>query len=393
MPQEQAVAKKITCEVCAGNRWQISRQTFGDASRYIVEALEETDMTEGHLKLIPIQQYHGSSAKRQQVVTITRLDGDNALRCIIQLGSNNSAWEYRLVLPVNARPDQFRLRLEDGLEKKRGQARKPEPVLVKAVAASALVQDEPEQKPEPLSVTTFVNDLDRVALTIFSLFPLRHTHAPVGHFIDALRDACDWSEADAGLAISALGGKKYIRVLGHMDKTVCILESPLSELLCSLGALKEQDRICVESPAPVPSEKARIRADVHEAYLGGPVPEVMVDKVRAPARLVEPPRTVPSAQKVSATPVAVPSGTFPKLDELQRKAAAFAEAQENLRRSEPARNALAERHERVRQELAAVETEKRKLEEGCAEALRIVSNPEYSEAAHKIQKILAIMEE
>jgi hypothetical protein len=241
-------------------------------------------------------------------------------------------------------------------------------------------------------VTTFVNDLDRIALTILVLFPLRHSHAPVRIFIDALRETCEWSEADAGLAVSALVAKKYIRILGHTDKTVCILESPLSELLCSLGALKEQDRIHVESPAPMRSEKTSIRADVHEAYVGGPVPELMAERPRAPARLVEqPPARV--KEKVSAAPAVVPSGTFPKLDELQRKAVAFAEAQENLRRSEPARNALAERHERVRQELATVETEKRKLEEECAEALRIVSNPEFSEAAHKIQKILAIMED
>lgn len=161
--------------------------------------------------------------------------------------------------------------------------------------------------------------------------------------------------------------------------------------MCSLGALQPQESFPVQSPAPAQSVKASIRADVHEAYVGGPVPEVMADKPRAPARLVEQP-PVRVKEKVSATPV-VPSGTFPKLDELQRKAAAFAEAQENLRRSEPARNALAERHERVRKELATVEAEKRKLEEGCSEALRIVSNPEYSEAAHKIQKILAIMED
>lgn len=239
MPQEKAAAKNITCEVCAGNRWQISRGTFGEAARYLVEALEQTDMIEGHLKLIPIQQYHGSSAKRQQVVTITRLDGDNALRCIIQLGSNNSAWEYCLVLPVNSRPDQFRLRLEDGLEKKRGQARKPEPTLVKAVV-SALVQEEPpEQKTESISVTEFVNDLDRVALVICGLFRWRHTHAPVAMFLDTLQEACDWSGIDAGLALSALVAKKYVKILGHAHaKTVCILESPLCDLLCSLGALQ-----------------------------------------------------------------------------------------------------------------------------------------------------------
>jgi|CXWL01.1.fsa_nt_gi hypothetical protein len=381
------VDKRPTCEVCAGSKWQISRKLFDDIADFIVELLVEIEVTEGNFRLIPIKQAHGSPEKRKEQLRITRLDGDNALHCISQLGSNDTAWEFRLVLPPDTNANQLRLRMIEGLERRHApQARKGDTHPVRAVAVSALV----EKPPELICVTAFVNDLERVALTVFGLFPLRHSHAPVRLFIDALREACEWCEADAGLAISALGAKKYIKLLGHTDKTVCVLESPLSELLSQLGALKEQDHVHVDSPPPVLSEKKRISAEVHEAYVGGAfkVPGVMGDeKPRTHARLVEQPRTQVKE------PVAQHVRNLSRLDELKLKAKAFLQAQENLQRSEPARTALRERHDRTREELRTIEVAQRQLDETCADALRIVANPEYSGAANKVQKIEAILDE
>lgn len=390
MSQIKAQDEALQCTVCSGSRWQQSQDTFQQINDFVTELLLEIGYTKGNFKLIPIKQAHGSPVKREQKLRVTRVDGENALIFIAQLGSNNSAWDCRLVLPPGVNPSQLQRKMTDGLmarnERKPSKVEPPLPVIV---------QEEPAPTDTVVQATTvsaFVDDISLVALTIYDLFPKRHSHAKVSDFLDLIASEFQWQQDQAVQSLTALTARKHVKVLGHGAlKQVCILDGELCKQLVTLGALREEDALSVaQTPSAVSvSAKARLRSEADKAYVGAPfrVPGVLGDTrpVKPPARLVETAAVVP--------PAPATSGTLSQLDELERKAKAFKDAQMNLQRSEPARTALAERRDRARQELSAVEEAQAKLDGECADALRVVSNPEYSTAAAKIDKIRAIMEE
>lgn len=391
MSQTKTQNEALQCTVCSGNRWQQSLGTFQQISEFITELLREVGYAKGNFKLIPIMQVPGSSAKREQKVRVTRIDGDNAIIFIAQLGSNNTAWECRLVLPSDVNPSQLQRKVTDGLAaRNERKSSKPEPVPPPVIVQEEPAAEEPAQK---ICVSAFVDDTALVALTLYDLFPKRHSHAKVTDFLDLIAAECGWQEEQAVQALTALTARKHVKVLGHGGgvKQICILDGELCKQLITLGALREEESTSTQQTTSglSVSAKVRLRTEADKAYVGAPfrVPGVLGDTrpVKPAARLVETPAIAP--------PVLAPSGTLSQLDELERKAKAFKDAQKNLQRSEPARTALAERRDRARQELSAVEEAQAKLDAECADALRVVSNPEYSAAAAKIDKIRAIMEE
>ena len=375
-------------EVCAGHRFtdRSTRKLFDQIADGAKGLIEESNIR-GHFKLIPIEKTNGSPQLRQKLFRVSRVDEqENAIIFAIQIGSNDTAWMCRLVAPRNVNAAQLRTHIEDAYLRRVESARRVKP----AQEPEAQAEDAPPviETPQTISVSDFVNDCERIALAIGDLFPLRHSHARVVEFIDLIAETQEWTVDYAVQALNALEARKFIKVLGHGDvKNVAVLESELSKQLVSLGVLKEEDSP-EETRSVLPrSIRELVRKEADRAQVGGPF---RVEGVMGEPRPVKP--SPPSVSpKVFTAPTDAPAGSV--LQELERKADAFQRAQEILRRTEPARAALAERRLRAEEELQQVEKAQRELDRESADAVRIVSDAQYSNAANKIEKIRAIIEE
>lgn len=384
-----ASEQNVFVEVCAGHRFtdRSTRKLFDQIADGAKELIEESNVP-GHFKLIPIEKTNGSPQLRQKLFRVSRVDEqENAIIFAIQIGSNDTAWTCRLVAPRNVNAVQLRTRIEDAflrrVENARRQKLAPEP--------TAQAEEPPppvEETPKTISVADFVNDCERIALAIGDLFPLRHSHAPVLSFMELIAETQEWSMEYAVQALNALEARKFIKVLGHGEvKNVAVLESELSKQLVSLGVLKVEDSPSEIPRVPPHSVRELVRKEADRAQVGGPF---MVEGVMGEPRPVKPTRPT-APPKVFTAPTDAPPGSV--LQALEQKADAFKRAQEILRRTEPARAALAERRLRAEDELQQVEKAQRELDRESADAVRIVSDASYSNAANKIEKIRAIIEE
>ncbi|HYD93077.1 MAG TPA: hypothetical protein VEB18_01295 [Candidatus Paceibacterota bacterium] len=298
--------------------------------------------------------------------------------CIIQLGSNDSAWECKLLLPATFLPEKVKTQLEEALRRRNARP-------VKAVPPPP--PEEPDPPPPAPAVCDVIADLERVALLIAGQFPERKSCSPYEVIADLFIDEYQWASAEAHQAILALVNRRHFKLAGSTadQRYISILDGALCDHLKVLSVLKEAE---TKTPAPVVtapvvSDKQRLRTEASQMYVGQPLD----DEPRPRPRLVRSEAPAPT----QPAPPAAPTGIAAQLADLEQKSLVFEEAQHQLRQAEPATAALEERWERAQEEIAAITRERERLSAECADANRIVADPNYAQAAEKLARIREII--
>lgn len=324
--------------------------------------------------LSPVEGVRGGAAR--QGLRINRVDPPQGLYCSIQLGGNDSAWQFRLGVPKMLRPEYVMRVLEAQLDRRTKPKPREAPRLPPTQVAST-----PPAEPATI-VSAALDDLETLALALAPLFPLRSTQTMFARVVSKLCAEFSWDEPIATQIVKALANRKQFELRGTGDLEIVrvVVESRLASHLVTLDALKTPVTTSITDATKPEKAKPPTRVSRSTAKTVSPEPPKAVQLVPDEFRPPNPPAPVDTS--------------FPAvLTVLTQRANAFEEAQAFLRVSDSAHGALRARLDRARAEADKAEAELRELDQKRSDATRIVTDSEYSQAGSKIQKIRAIIED
>jgi hypothetical protein len=342
--------------------------TFGAAERLLVHELTSRRIA-GYYRLIPIMATKGSSARKG--VHVSMLDG-HRVRISIQPGKNDTAWVYWLEQvprgPIDHVFAAFSHRQEEDLPGEVETDQPAAPAVETVVVAAEVAPEQPK-----LTAQEMLSDLALLAVALRPVFTTPHDSATMEDVIDILSDEIPCERELARQVVQGLINRSHLKECSGTGRIMLRSERFL-EVFVGFGIHAKEP----PKTPPVPAPPAPARLPVRRGDVVTPIRPAPVKRTES---------------KPAANDVAVPKSSTlgTNIEELERMAAAYQEAQASIRKETPARAALVSRREALEEQMREIDRRMRDMDAARERFFHIVLDDRYSSAANRLQQIRSIL--
>lgn len=372
-----ATAAKASCEATVEvvngesviKRPRDRELVFGAAERLLVHELTSRRIG-GCFRLFPLQATKGSSARKG--VHVSLIDGQR-IRLSIQPGKNDTAWVYWMEQAPRAPIDHIFTALSP---KSPHPAEKVEVLEMATELPEQQVQPIVESVPETpprLTAQEMLSDLALLAVALRPVFTAPQASAMLEDVIETLADEIPCERELARQVVQGLINRGHLKEC-QANGRIMLRSDRFREVFVGFGIhVKEAPKEPSAPVAPSPPQPTPRKGDV-------------VATIRpAPAKTAKP---KPAANDAI---VQKPSGLGTNIEELERMASAYQEAQASIRKDTPARAALVSRREALEEQVREIDRQLREMDDARERFFHIVLDDRYSSAANRLQQIRSIL--